>query len=87
MKMNKTLENTKLYLNDHRSWLECSLNGPVENVHICVLPLPADCCFCELALLKSPTKYVPLVQSRYHHHLIKCNLFNHDIAEKLLIWH
>jgi hypothetical protein len=30
-----------------------------------------------------------LVQRRHHYHLIKCNLFSHDIllAEQLLIWY
>jgi len=33
--------------------------------------------------MKSSTKRVGLVQSRYHHH-VTC--FRHDIAQKLFIW-
>jgi hypothetical protein len=37
--------------------------------------LPTDCCFSELALNKNPNGHIDLVQSKHHHHLIKCNLF------------
>ena len=47
----------------------------------------ADCCFSELALInKDPTKYVGLVQSRHHHHVIDLTYSHHDMADKLLIW-
>jgi hypothetical protein len=37
--------------------------------------LPADCCYSELAHKNTTKRRVDLVQIRYHHHLIECNLF------------
>jgi hypothetical protein len=38
--------------------------------------LPADCCYSELAQNNATKRCVGLVQIRYHHHRIECNLFS-----------
>jgi hypothetical protein len=38
--------------------------------------LTADCCYSELAQKNATKRRVGLVQIRYHHHLIECNLFS-----------
>jgi len=62
----------------------CCLHVSITCPHGAIC-LSTDCCFSELELC-NPNKWVCLVQSIYHHHIINSDLFSRCYSWKLLTW-